>query len=29
MGVQEWRELAWDREKWRSLVMDVKTIKEY
>jgi len=29
MGVQDWRKLAQDREKWRDLVMEVKTIKEY
>ena len=29
MGVQDWKELAQDREKWRDLVMAVKTLKEY
>ncbi|KAF0762399.1 Reverse transcriptase domain-containing protein [Aphis craccivora] len=29
MGVQDWRVLAQDRDKWRDLVMAVKTLKEY
>ncbi|KAE9525796.1 hypothetical protein AGLY_014022 [Aphis glycines] len=29
MGVQDWKELAQDRDKWRDLVMAVKTLKEY
>lgn len=29
VGVQEWSELAHDREKWRDLVMVVKTLREY
>jgi len=29
MGVQDWRELVQDRDKWRDLVMAVKTLKEY
>lgn len=28
-GVQEWRDLARDREKWRDLVMTVKTRRQY
>jgi hypothetical protein len=29
MGVQNWKELAQDRDKWSDLVMAVKTLKEY
>jgi hypothetical protein len=29
MGVQNWKELAQDRDKWRDLVMAVKTLKEF
>jgi hypothetical protein len=29
LGVQEWREVVQDREKWRDIVMAVKTFREY
>ncbi|KAL4132173.1 hypothetical protein QTP88_009380 [Uroleucon formosanum] len=29
MGVQDWKKLAQDRDKWRDLVMAVKTLKDY
>jgi hypothetical protein len=29
LGVQEWREVVQDREKWRDIVMAAKTLKEY
>jgi hypothetical protein len=29
IGVPDWRVLAQDTEKWRDLVIAVKTLKEY
>jgi len=29
LGVQEWREVVQDREKWRDIVMAAKTLREY
>jgi hypothetical protein len=29
LGLQEWREVVQDREKWRGIVMAAKTLREY
>jgi hypothetical protein len=29
LGVQEWREVVQDREKWRDIVMAAKTLRDY
>lgn len=29
MEVRGWRELAWDREKWKDIVVAAETLKEY
>jgi len=29
LGVQEWRKVVQDREKWRDIVMVAKNLREY